>query len=222
MVRRGKTVWLAAVLAAVLLPGCRPQPTGRMVSIPPPAAWAEEIASFRAARDDLFRSSDNTPLMAEDVAGFTGLEYWQPDPAYYFVGPIVYYQTPEQFKIVTTAGEWRDCARVGRIHFEIEGQPLSLEVYRLLDSEPQPGAASFFLPFMDATTGKETYPAGRYVTLQGAAAGPYVLDFNRAHNPSCAYGEPGRFACPVTPPTNRLPVRIEAGERGFKEPEAEG
>jgi uncharacterized protein (DUF1684 family) len=43
-----------------------------------------------------------------------------------------------------------------------------------------------------------------------------VLDLNRAYNPSCAYGAPERFACPVTPKANRLGVRIEAGERGFK------
>lgn len=219
MVKRHGTIFLAVALAAALLGGCSPQPTGRMVSIPPPAYWTEELSGFRDARDELFRAGDETPLMAEDLASFRGLEYWQPDPGYYFVGPIVYYESPEQFKIVTTAGEWRDAAKVGRIHFELEGRELSLEVYRLLDSEPREGASAFFLPFMDGTTGQETYPAGRYVTLQGAPAGPYVLDFNRAHNPSCAYGEPGRFACPVTPPANRLPVRVEAGERGFKVPE---
>ena len=48
---------------------------------------------------------------------------------------------------------------------------------------------------------------------------PFVLDFNRAKNPSCAYGSPERFACPVTPAENRLPLRIEAGETGYHEAE---
>jgi uncharacterized protein (DUF1684 family) len=77
---------------------------------------------------------------------------------------------------------------------------------------------------MDGTTGQETYHAGRYVDLQGPEGGPFVLDFNLAYNPWCAYGAAERYVCPVTPPENRLAVRIEAGERGHRsasEPAAE-
>jgi len=76
-------------------------------------------------------------------------------------------------------------------------------------------AADLFVPFMDATTGRETYPAGRYVSLEDAGEGRYVLDFNLAFNPSCAYGTPERFQCPRTPAENRLAVAIRAGERGW-------
>ena len=75
---------------------------------------------------------------------------------------------------------------------------------------------------MDATTGTETYPAGRYLELFGPPGGPFALDFNRAQNPSCAYGAPERFACPVTPAENRLELRIEAGETGFKSRREDG
>jgi len=68
---------------------------------------------------------------------------------------------------------------------------------------------------MDKGSGSTTYPAGRYVDLVGPSGGPYVLDFNYAYNPSCAYGDPERFQCPATPAANRLPVPIEAGERGW-------
>ena len=56
------------------------------------------------------------------------------------------------------------------------------------------------------------------MALQGSEGGPYILDFNLAHNPFCAYGAPERFACPRAPSENRLSVRIEAGERGYKQP----
>ena len=91
---------------------------------------------------------------------------------------------------------------------------LTLQVYRLLDLPERSGGDGLFLPFKDQTTGKETYAAGRYVDLDGPDDGPFVLDFNLAYNPSCAYGEPERFQCPVTPAENRLPIAVTAGERG--------
>ena len=74
-----------------------------------------------------------------------------------------------------------------------------------------------FLPVADATSGKTTYGAGRYVldTVKGADLGTdgerLVLDFNFAYNPSCAY-DPA-WVCPLATPSNRLSVPIEAGER---------
>ena len=74
-----------------------------------------------------------------------------------------------------------------------------------------------FVPFADATSGDETFGAGRYLldTVKGADLGVegdrLVLDFNFAYQPSCSYD--GRWACPLAPPANRLEMRIEAGER---------
>jgi uncharacterized protein (DUF1684 family) len=106
------------------------------------------------------------------------------------------------------------------VGFRLGDQELRLQVYRLLDSAPAQGDAGYFLPFMDGTTGQESYPSGRYVDLVGPIGGPYVLDFNAAYNPLCAYGAPERYVCPVTPRENRLPVRIEAGERGYRREES--
>ncbi len=73
------------------------------------------------------------------------------------------------------------------------------------------------MPFADATSGAETYGAGRYLldTVKGADLGTedgrLVLDFNLAYNPSCSYDP--RWACPLTPPANRLSVTVRAGEQ---------
>ena len=73
------------------------------------------------------------------------------------------------------------------------------------------------MPFADATSGDETYGAGRYVldTIKGADLGVdgdrLVLDFNFAYNPSCSYDP--RWVCPLAPPANRLAVAVRAGER---------
>ena len=73
-----------------------------------------------------------------------------------------------------------------------------------------------FLPFRDATGGHETYGAGRYLldTVKGSDLGgtedSLVLDFNFAYNPSCAWDD--SWACPLSPPANKLPISVTAGE----------
>ena len=80
-------------------------------------------------------------------------------------------------------------------------------------------SGGLFLPFIDATSGRETYRAGRYLldTAKGADLGPglepatIVLDFNFGYQPSCAFDP--RWACPLAPAENRLDLEIRAGER---------
>jgi uncharacterized protein (DUF1684 family) len=207
---------LLVPLLAGCLAGCDSAPSGAMSNVAPPDGWAAGLQEQREAKDREFREDPQTPLLPEAVSDFEGLDYWAPDPDYYFVGPVNLHYKPERFTIVSTSGRERPCEKAGWVRFAIGGQSYTLQVYRLLDQPSQPGAPGFFLPFMDATTGHQTYPAGRYVDLVGPAAGPYVLDFNSAYNPLCAYGAPERYICPVTPSENRLPVSIEAGERGFR------
>lgn len=204
------------VLAIIALVGCGPAPESLMTAVPPPAGWAERVMADREGKDEIFRTDPETPLLAEDRDGFEGLLYWDLNPDYRFVGPVRLYENPERFSIATTSGKERPCERYGWVSFEIDGERHSLQVYRLLDGPPSEGPPQLFVPFIDATTGKETYPAGRYLDLVGEAGGLYVLDFNQAYNPLCAYGAPERYFCPVTPRENRLSVRIEAGERGYK------
>jgi hypothetical protein len=214
---RKQAVAVAAAIALLALSaGCREQSSGMMSAVPPPEGWDGELLEQRAAKDETFRTDPQTPLLAGEVAGFEGLEYWPPDPKFYFVGRVNMYFEPERFTIISTAGLERPCEKAGWVSFELDGQRLRLQVYRLLDREPEPGSTGFFLPFMDGTTGEESYPSGRYVDLIGPPGGPYILDFNGAYNPLCAYGSPERYVCPVTPSENRLPVRFEAGERGYR------
>lgn len=88
--------------------------------------------------------------------------------------------------------------------FDIDGETYELEAYASGDS--------LFFVFGDSTTGRETYPAGRflYAAVPGDD-GKTVLDFNRAYNPPCAFND---FAtCPVASPRNRIGARIDAGEK---------
>jgi hypothetical protein len=102
--------------------------------------------------------------------------------------------------------------RIARARFELLGEERVLELYWLVAY-----GGGLFVPFRDDTSGAETYDGGRYLldTVKGSdlgvEGGRVVLDFNFAYNPSCSYDP--RWVCPLSPPANRMAVRIEAGER---------
>ena len=98
--------------------------------------------------------------------------------------------------------------------FELDDAPYQLTAYTFDGGDGE----SLFVPFLDATSGTETYGAGRYLDLEPEEDGTYALDFNLAYHPSCVYDV--EFSCPLTPAENRLSRRIEAGERLPDEVEA--
>ena len=114
---------------------------------------------------------------------------------------------PSAFQIPTSDGKLRPAHRAGTFSFELGGAPRRLTAYVMDGGDP----TSLFLPFLDETSGHETYGAGRYLDLEPDDDGTYAIDFNQAYHPSCVYAP--RFSCPLTPAENRLATRIEAGER---------
>jgi uncharacterized protein (DUF1684 family) len=167
-----------------------------------------EILQQRREKDEFFKTSSESPLPPMVRPIFSGLKYYPINWKYRLEGPVHRYPDPQKFKIITTSGETRDALKYGYVRFFLDGKEFKLEVYRLLDLEEK---NLLFVPFIDANVGKETYDAGRYIDLIEKPNGVYVIDFNSAYNPSCAYG--GNYPCPVTPPENHLPVAILAGEK---------
>ena len=70
-----------------------------------------------------------------------------------------------------------------------------------------------FLPFIDKTSGNETYGAGRYIDLDFPINKEIIVDFNKAYSPYCAYTD--AYSCPFPPRSNQLDVAIEAGEKAY-------
>lgn len=168
---------------------------------------ARAIEAERAAKDEYFRLAPDSPIPAEDRAAFTGLAYFPVDPAYRFEGLELgpYDGTePEAFDMPTSQDDLRRAWRAGTFRFRVAGQAVALVAYDL-------GGGSLFVPFQDATSGGETYGAGRYLDVEPELDGTFTLDFNLAYAPYCAYSP--LYSCPLAPPENRLAVRIEAGER---------
>lgn len=165
---------------------------------------------YRADKDEFFRASDHSPLPAADREAFEGLPYFGVDASRRFDGLTLEPYAggePTAFQIPTSDGQLRPAERAGTFSFTIDGQACRLTAYIFEGGDP----SSVFVPFLDGTSGTETYGAGRYLDLERDDDGTYSLDFNLAYHPSCVYDM--RFSCPLTPAENRLPVRIEAGER---------
>jgi hypothetical protein len=80
---------------------------------------------------------------------------------------------------------------------------------------PEPYRNYLFIPFTDATSNGESYGGGRYIDLIEQENNDYVVDFNLAYNPSCAYGRDD-FSCPIPPQENHLPIAIAAGEKKWE------
>lgn len=176
-------------------------------------SYEDAIAQFRADKDAYFRTGAGSPVPAAERGAFAGLPYFPVDIDYVIDElTLEPYQgdEPVRFEIPTTDGGLRAAERAGVFRFELGGATHALTAYRLAGSGGE-HAASLFVPFLDATSGSETYGAGRYLDLEPEEDGTWTLDFNVAYHPSCVYDP--RFSCPLTPAENRLPIRVEAGER---------
>jgi hypothetical protein len=147
---------------------------------------------------------------SENLLLFEGLEYFEVDPDYHYVVKIRPAETQEILELATTQGLQKTYRRMGTVAFEVPEGERKLSVFAPTDSPQQ-----YFVPFRDKTNGEETYPMGRYLYLrEGPDPATYILDFNRAFNPYCAYSE--HYNCPYPPDENHLDVPIPAGEKRFK------
>ncbi len=174
----------------------------------PAAAWRH----WRDRRDELFAKHPQSPLTDKGRARFSGLAYFDYDAGARVLATVSH--APERRYEIATSGDGEPYAftRFATAGFALHGRDLELELYWL-----EGYGGGLFLPFRDATSGSETYGAGRYLldTVKGADLGMeddlLVLDFNFAYNPSCSYDP--KWVCPLAPPPNRLPVEVRAGEK---------
>lgn len=174
------------------------------------------LDAWRAARDRLFKEHPQSPIPPEARDAFQGLRWFDPDPAYRVTARLV--PGDEGLVEIDTGGEdgvirYR---RIGLLSFRLLEQDCTLTVLSVIGY-----AGGLFVPFRDATSGRETYGGGRYLfdTIKNTDAGclevtpgsaDLTIDFNWAYHPSCHYNP--RWACPLAPAENWLPVPVRAGE----------
>jgi hypothetical protein len=135
-------------------------------------------------------------------------EYYPYDASKVFIGPL-HPAEPRRFATLALDGLEVEATEAGSVVIPDGGRPTRLRVYRIPDQSGE--EAELMIYFRDATSGKGTYPAGRFVTLQPMPDGKYRLDLNRAQNPFCAYRSV--YPCPAPWPGNTLTMAVEAGEK---------
>jgi len=167
----------------------------------------QEIIEARREKDEAFRG-DGSPLPAHARESFKGLSYYEPDPDFAVEAVFTRAAAPDSMLMQTSSNELRTAYRVGTFSFSLNKTKLTLRAYQFNRTDNE----SYFVPFTDNTNGSSTYLAGRYLDvhiLESDSA--YVLDFNTAYSPYCAYNN--NFSCPIVPTENNLNVAITAGEK---------
>jgi uncharacterized protein (DUF1684 family) len=174
-----------------------------------------QLEARRRAKDNWALTSEDSPIDHHQRHSITGLAYYPIDFKYRVPARMEREEHPHTFQVQTTTGEWRDYVHYGMLHFEIDDQPLMLLVFQPTGEKASTGRKSLFVPFRDRTAPRETYGAGRYLDLAENRDGgeEYVLDFNEAYNPYCAYSP--NWSCTIPPRENHLPVEIRAGEKNL-------
>lgn len=173
-----------------------------------------DLAEFREARDELFATHPQSPIPAGERAAFTGLRYFAENADAVVEAPL----RPASGSLDIDTGGPDGVVHYRRVGVVETGWgPLTLWWIVAY-------GGGLFLPFRDATGGRESYGGGRYLTdtvkgthgrgVSGLPGGRIRLDFNYAYNPSCAYDD--QWACPLAPPENWLDASVLAGEQAYR------
>jgi len=173
--------------------------------------WKATLRHEREHKDEYFGNDPHSPIPPDERADFDGLEYYPIDEDYRFEVELDRHEDPDTVTVGTSTGGEQDYLEWGEFTVEVEGEQVTIQAYK-----SEPGDDRLWVPFRDETSGEETYGAGRYLDLEPESHrtdGEWILDFNEAYNPTCAYSD--RYECPLPPTENWLEVPIEAGEKAF-------
>jgi uncharacterized protein (DUF1684 family) len=173
-----------------------------------------QLENLRRDIDSFMKDHPQSPLAHDQQKRFEGLDYYEVNQD--LILEVEIERFPDGEPIVTmqtSTGDAQQYRRWGRFSFEVEGQKASMTIY----SDPM--GRDFFMPFKDATNGKETYGAGRYMDEHRPGFSPldgdrFEVDFNYAYNPYCAYSP--HYSCPLPPRENWVQVPIRGGEKDFE------
>ena len=174
--------------------------------------WRGDLRNHREAKDEYFGTDPHSPIPPEERDDFEGLSYYPIDESYRFELALQAHDDPDTVTVGTSTGGDREYLEWGEFRFEVDDEAVTLQAYKAEADDDR-----LWVPFRDATSGEETYGAGRYLDLEPESHrttdGRWILDFNEAYNPTCAYSE--QYECPLPPTANWLEVPIEAGEKTF-------
>jgi uncharacterized protein len=200
----GTTSFQPAVGANFTLNG---QPLGSRVKLKPDSSGSPDVLRLNDLTMFVIQRGNRFGIRLKDKnsatrKAFPGLKYFPVQEEYRVKAKFVPYDPPKKIAVPNILGDTEEEPSPGYVEFTLNGQKCRLD--------PVSSGDQLFFVFRDLTSGKETYPSGRFLYAYMPKNGEVVLDFNKAVNPPCAFTP---FAtCPLPPKQNHLPVRVEAGE----------
>tara|TARA_B100000949_G_scaffold48036_1_gene41780 strand:- start:1732 stop:2343 length:612 start_codon:yes stop_codon:yes gene_type:complete len=179
------------------------------------AEIVQDIKDYQESKNEEFRNPETTILTPKDFRKFKALEFYPINTAFRVEAKLVRTPNEKPFLMPTTTDRLPEYVKYGEAHFEIDGKPLKLMLYKSTDSwgDPEKYGDQLFLPFTDLTSGDGSYGGGRFIDVKIPEGDTLVIDFNKSYNPYCAYNP--NYSCPIPPKENDLLVRMEAGVKDF-------
>ena len=170
----------------------------------------KEVLKYQKELNESYLNPESSPLKEDELKDFKGLNFYPYNEKFVIKATLEKLENQPVFKMPTSGTNKPDYKRYGILHFTIDNKKFQLEVYQNLDLIKRKGYKKhLFLPFIDETSGNETYGAGRYLDIEIPDGSEIVLDFNKAYHPYCAYTI--GYSCPITPDVNFLKTEILAG-----------
>ena len=172
------------------------------------------VVQFQNKMNKEFAAVKTSPLRPKDRASFKSLAFYPANKTFFVKATLVKLENEQPFEMKTTSNRKPLYVKYGELSFIIKGRSFKLNVYRNIElSKKEEYKDYLFLPFSDATSGKQSYIGGRYIDLRVQAGNTITIDFNTAYNPYCAYNS--QYSCPIVPLENDLDIAIEAGVKKF-------
>lgn len=170
-----------------------------------------EIKDFQKSLNEEYAHKNETPLRGENYLNFKGHPFFPINTKYRVNAKLTLTPNAAPFEIPTSSGKTKTYRAYGIAHFQLDGKPYELTIYQSLKLIQQEKYKNhLFLPFRDATNGKETYGGGKYIDLEIPQGDEIIIDFNQSYQPFCAYNA-FDYSCPIVPESNKLPIEIRAG-----------
>lgn len=181
-----------------------------------PATLKPSVADaqkFQLELNRQYANEESSILSSEQIEHLKengGLNFYPINPEFQIMATFVRFEDPELVQMETSTERIADYQLFGQASFTLDGEDCTLNLYRsTVPNLPAEYRNKLFLPFRDATSGKETYGGGRYLDVTIPKGDRVLLDFNQAYHPYCAYNY--NYSCPIPPKQNDLTVSIRAG-----------
>ena len=176
--------------------------------------YLNEIKAWQDTINLEFKDTAESPLTKEDYKIFEGLDFFAINPKYRIMAHFV--STPEElpFGMKTTTERLPIYVKYGEAYFMLDGVKCKLNIYQNQELIKREEYRDYlFIPYLDETSGKESYGGGKYLDLRIPSGDSIMIDFNKAYNPYCAYNH--HYSCPIPPYENSMKVAVKAGVKAY-------